>query len=97
VIACDWYIKQTSTSNNVSINRRKIQKIYNNKVYLPELETRLQYCLRNLRIACKAVQVTIPLGELKNKNKKTESTFKNLFTIQDPYTHQGLSNHSALS
>ncbi len=54
---------------NPSENRRKIQKIYNNKVYLPELEPRLQYCLRNLRIACKAVKVAIPLEELKLKFK----------------------------
>jgi hypothetical protein len=62
-------MKQTSTSKNLSVNRRKIQKIYNNKVYLSELEPGLQYCLRNLRIACKVVQVAIPLGELKLKSK----------------------------
>jgi hypothetical protein len=67
-------------------------------VSLPELVPRLQYCLRNLRIACKAVQVAIPLGELGEikKKKKIEATLKNLFTIHDPYTHQGLSNHSTL-
>jgi hypothetical protein len=32
---------------------------------LSGLELRLQYCLRNLRIACKAVQVAIPLGQHK--------------------------------
>jgi hypothetical protein len=63
-------MKQTSTSKNISVNSRKIQKIYNNKMYLSELELRLQYCLRNLRIECKAVQVAIPLGELKLKKKK---------------------------
>jgi hypothetical protein len=63
------YMKRTSIFKNFSENRRKIQKIYNNKVYLSELEPRLQYCLRNLRIACKAVQVAIPLGELKLKLK----------------------------
>ncbi len=26
-----------------------------------------------------------------------EATFENLFTILDPYTHQGLSNHITLS
>jgi hypothetical protein len=60
-------MKQTSTSKNLSVNRKKIQKMYDNKVYLPELEPRLQYCLRNLRIACKRVQVAIPLRELKLK------------------------------
>jgi hypothetical protein len=40
---------------------------HNNKVYLSELEHWLQYCLRNLRIACKAAQVAIPLGEVKWK------------------------------
>jgi hypothetical protein len=30
------------------------------------------------------------------KIKKKEATFKNHFTILDPYTHQGLSNHSFL-
>jgi hypothetical protein len=59
--------EKTSTSKNLSGNRRKIQKIFNNKVYLPELEPRLQYCLRNLQTACKAVQVAIPLEELKLK------------------------------
>jgi hypothetical protein len=34
-------------------------------MYLCGLELRLQYCLRNLRIACKGVQVAIPLGQLK--------------------------------
>jgi hypothetical protein len=38
MIACACYITQTSNSRNLSVNRRKIQKIYNNKVYLPELE-----------------------------------------------------------
>jgi hypothetical protein len=38
-------------------------------MYLSELEPRLQYCLRNLQIACKAVQIAIPLGELKLKLK----------------------------
>jgi hypothetical protein len=62
-------MKQTSTSKNLCVNRKKIQKIYNNKVYLSELDPRKQYCLRNLRIACKAMQVAIPLGELKLKLK----------------------------
>jgi hypothetical protein len=62
-------MKQTSIFENPSKNRRKIQKICNDKVYLSKLEPRLQYCLRNLRIACKAVQVAIPLGELKLKLK----------------------------
>jgi hypothetical protein len=90
-------MKQTSTSKNLSVNRSKNQEKLNNSAYLPELEPRLQYCLRNLRIACKAVQVAIPLGELKLKEKKIEATLKNLFTIYDPCTHQGLSNHSTLS
>jgi hypothetical protein len=60
-------MKQTSTYKNISVNGRKNQEIQNNSVYLPELEPRLQYCLGNLRIACKAVQVAIPLGELKLK------------------------------
>jgi hypothetical protein len=36
--------------------------------------------------------VAIPLEELK-LNKKMDATFKNLFTIHDPYTHQRLSNY----
>ncbi len=47
----------------ISENGRKIRK-YNNTVYLSELDRSLQYCLRNLGIACKAVQVAMPLGEL---------------------------------
>jgi hypothetical protein len=47
----------------------KFRKIYNNEVYLSELELRLKYCMRNLRTACKAVQIAIPLGELKLKLK----------------------------
>jgi hypothetical protein len=35
---------------------------------MSELEPRLQYCLESA-IACKAVQVAIPLGELKLKKK----------------------------
>jgi hypothetical protein len=62
-------MKQISIFNNLSEIGRQIQKIYNKKVYLSELEPRLQYCLRNLRTACKAVQVAIPLGELKLKEK----------------------------
>jgi hypothetical protein len=65
----------------------------NKKVNLSGSELRLQCCRRNLRIACKAVQVAIPLGELKLKFKM-EATFKNLFTICELYTHQGLSNHT---
>jgi hypothetical protein len=38
------------------------------KVNLSESELRLQCCRRNLRIARKAVQFAIPLGELKFKN-----------------------------
>jgi hypothetical protein len=37
---------------------------------LSELEHQLQYCLWNLRNTCKAVQVAIPLGDLKLKLKK---------------------------
>jgi hypothetical protein len=65
-------------------------------MYLSGLELRLQYCLRNLRIASKAVQVAIPLGQFKSE-KKMQATFKNLFTIYEPYTHQGLSNHTTFS
>jgi hypothetical protein len=36
-------------------------------MYLSELEHRLQYCLRNLQIACKAAQFAITLGEVKLK------------------------------
>jgi hypothetical protein len=43
--------------------------MYNkNKVFLTELEPRLQHCLRNLQIACKAVQEAIPLGEKNGDN-----------------------------
>ncbi len=62
MFACACYMKQTSIFKNLSENRRKIQKIYNN-VYMSEFE----------------------------------ATFKNLFTILDPYTLQGLSNHTTLS
>jgi hypothetical protein len=34
-------------------------------VYLSELERQQQYCLRNLQIACKAVQVAISLENFK--------------------------------
>jgi hypothetical protein len=61
-------MKQSSTYKNLSKTEEKFRK-YNNKVYLSELEHRLQYCLRNLRIARKAVQVAIPLRELKLKLK----------------------------
>jgi hypothetical protein len=62
-------MKQTSIFKTLSEKRRKVKNIYNNKVYVSELEPRLQYCLRNLQIACKAVQIAIPLGELKLKLK----------------------------
>ncbi len=74
MFVCACHMKQSSTSENLSENRIK----YNNKGYLSELEHRLQYCLRNLRIACKAVQVAIPLREL-----KLEATFKSLFTTDE--------------
>jgi hypothetical protein len=54
-------MKQSSTSLNTEEKFRE----YTNKVYLCELERRLQYCLRNLQIACKAVHVAILVGELK--------------------------------
>jgi hypothetical protein len=38
---------------------------YRKKMYLSGLELQLQYCLRNLRMECKAVQVEIPLGQQK--------------------------------
>jgi hypothetical protein len=62
-------MKQSSTSNNHSETGEKFRK-YNNEVYFSESERRLQYCLQILRIAYKAVQVAIPLGELKLKYKK---------------------------
>jgi hypothetical protein len=43
---------------------------------MSELEHRLQYFLRNLRIACKAVRVTIPPRELKIKIKKWRQHLK---------------------
>jgi hypothetical protein len=59
MFACACYIKQSSP---LSISLKTEEKFikYNNKVYLPEFEHWLQ-------IACKAVQVAIPLGELKLK------------------------------
>jgi hypothetical protein len=45
-------------------------------MYLCGLELRLQYCLRNLRIACKAVQVAMPLGHLKLEFKKCRQHLK---------------------
>ena len=64
MIACACYMKQSSTFKNLSENRRKILKIQKENVIV-WIELRLQYCRRNLRIACKAVQVAIPLGQLK--------------------------------
>jgi hypothetical protein len=54
-----------------------------------ELEHRLQYCLRK--------QSRLQYRRENIKIKKMEATFKNFFTIYDPYTHQGLSNHCTLS
>jgi hypothetical protein len=45
-------------------------------MYLSGSELRLQYCLRNLRIACKAVLVAIPLGQLKLEFKKCRQHLK---------------------
>jgi hypothetical protein len=64
-------------------------------VNLSELDLRQQYFLLNLRMACEAVQVAIPLGEL--ENKKVQATFKILITVCNPYIPCGLSNHSTLS
>jgi hypothetical protein len=38
--------------------KKKFRK-YNNKMYKSDLERRLQYCLRNPQIACKAVHVVM--------------------------------------
>jgi hypothetical protein len=56
------------TLNNplpLSISLKTEEKFgkYNNKVYLPEFEYQLQF-------ACRAMQVAIPLVELKKKKKK---------------------------
>jgi hypothetical protein len=45
-------------------------------MYFSGLELWLEYCLRHLQIACKAVQVAIPLGQHKLQNKKMQATFK---------------------
>jgi hypothetical protein len=45
---------------SISLKTEEKFRKYNNKVYLPEFEHRLQ-------IACKSVQIAIPLGELKLK------------------------------
>jgi hypothetical protein len=67
---CRCDMKQSLTFiKNLSENRRFILKI-KKKVYLSKVERRIQYCLRNRQLACKAVQVVIPLGELKLKFKK---------------------------
>jgi hypothetical protein len=55
-------------------------------VYLSELEPRLQYCLRNLRIACKAVQIAIPLGELKLKLKNGGNISKSFYRPRSLYS-----------
>jgi hypothetical protein len=52
-----------NTFKDLSENRRIILKCIK-KVNLFGFEIRLQYCLRKLRIAYKALQVAIPLGEL---------------------------------
>jgi hypothetical protein len=62
-------------------------EIFFSFVYLSKLELQLQCCLQNLRIACKAVQVAIPLGELKLQIKNG-GNIKNLFTIYESYDHQ---------
>jgi hypothetical protein len=55
------------------------------KKYLSELDRRLQYCLRNPRIACKksVLQYGYEFFEI-------EETY----CICDPYTHEGLSHYS---
>jgi hypothetical protein len=58
-------MKQSSAFKKISLATGKKREKNNDKAYLSELECRLQYCLRNLRIACKA----IPPGEVKIKIK----------------------------
>jgi hypothetical protein len=89
-------MKQTSTSKNLFVNRRKIQKIYNNKVYLSELEPGCNIACGIRELHAKQCRLQYRWENL-NQNKKMEAKFKNLFTILDPYTHQGLSNHKTSS
>ncbi len=79
VFACALH--ETSLYLSLKI-KEKLWK-YRKKMFLSGLELRLQNCLRNLRIACKAVQVAMPLGQLKLEKL-------NLFTIYEPFTHQWL-------
>jgi hypothetical protein len=55
-----------------------------------------EICLLNPPIACKAEHIVYRSDNL-NINSKKETSFINLFTICDPYTHQGLSSHTTFS
>jgi hypothetical protein len=54
-------------------------------MYLSGLELRLQHCLWNLGIACKAVQVVIPLGQLKLEQKNAGNISKSFYYLQTFY------------
>jgi hypothetical protein len=82
-------MKQSFTFQDLFENRRKMMKMQKESYSsLSGSDLRLQCCLRNLRIACKAVQVAIPLGELELKQKNRGNILTNLFIICEPYTHQ---------
>ncbi len=54
-------------------------------------------CMRNLRIACNADNVSdIPLRKLNLKIRKCRQALKLCFIIRSFYTHESLSNHTNL-
>ncbi len=80
-----------NSSLPLSENRRKILQIQKENVLVwIRSELRLQYCLR------KPCKLQYRWDDI-NPNKKMYATFKNLLTIYEPYTHQGLSNLTTFS
>ncbi len=88
------YVKQSSTYRISLKTEEKFGKC-NKKVYeyLSDLECRLQYCLWNLRIACKAVQVAIPLRELKLKFISGANIYKSFYHLRSLYSPRTIQPH----
>jgi hypothetical protein len=72
-----YAIHEKSKSSRTSLKTEEKFRKQHDKMYLSELERRLQCCLRKIPIACEAVQVAKPPGEstVNKIIKKMEAIF----------------------
>ncbi len=81
------YMKNPNPQELPLKKEEKFRKQHN-KMYLSELERRLQCCLRNLPIACKAVQVAKPPREIKKKKMEAICLPSTILMVTKAYLSQ---------